>query len=331
MKPFCDIELQMEYIMSKVLKGVFWPVPFVALYGEFGRLVSPEVSPSISNQLKKLQKMILEPMGLLKEDKLEKYWKGGYPELLELLTTLEVEVSLLEPMFDLSVKSKLLQTEQELEMTMPNRDNWEDMGADIARASIQQQEIQQLDQDQTSLRNMGISLGNIIAAYGQGHSFSKREKYIGKVDKEYQLFLDDLYRSLDEKVEDSLLAACVFRAVDAISMLVPKDDLDPLKKDLCDNLIMILRDPESYYSFCKKEEIETVDIAIAFSKVCPSFFHMFLDTYLDEFENMAYQDQINFRKCFNLVEDNSGVQLMVAPVIQLGFVQQIPPQKGQNK
>jgi len=81
------------------------------------------------------------------------------------------------------------------------------------------------------------------------------------------------------------------------------------------NLFKVLCNPEEYYSYCRQELIISKSEGAAFREAYPEFYKMFSEIYIDKFHEMNYQEQINFQKCFDLVQDNSQLLQLCTPVI----------------
>ena len=108
-------------------------------------------------------------------------------------------------------------------------------------------------------------------------------------------------------------------AVTIISALPPPNNLNPFKKDEVENLLQVLSNPKEFYTFCRLNEIISPLVGTLFGHCYPGFYHMYLDMYLDDYENMNYQEQINFRKCFGLTENNTQLITLCSSHINKDF------------
>lgn len=83
-----------------------------------------------------------------------------------------------------------------------------------------------------------------------------------------------------------------------ISDIIPKNDFDPRKNDILNDLIETLKHPESFYSQSKNSKIAGKEVGDYFNKLFPEYFKLNLDKFLKSFEDIDYNQQeiirINF-------------------------------------
>jgi len=322
---FAKPDLENEYVASKTLKGIMWPKSYIVLRENFCKIHSLEAIPEINSIIIMLQKSLLTPSGLLKDNKLEDFYKGKSEDLYKLLQYLfQISVDY-ENTYSLAVKGKLQAEMARIELVANTMSNTAEYAETIDKVNSEQMFLKQLDAIHYTLILNQNALAEILDIYGTGLSIPKKGKYSG-YSEEYQFYLDDLYRNFIEEELNPEITRIVYQAIDAITQMIPRDNLDPFKLDQCKNLIDVLQEPDSFYIKCKNEEIQSSNVGSMFTMIYPGYTDMYLDMYMEEYEHMDLQAQINFRKCFNLIENVGELVSSVSSMINLGFVPIQPAQ-----
>ncbi len=299
---FCNKHLEYEFITSLFLKGVIYPKEFVDLHNNVCNLKILDATNDLSTTLLELQKKLVTKTGFLKESILKPYYLGTDDSLLGLFQTAYTQSNFQEKVYEDAVKEHLLQISEQMENITNNLKDYEDMANAVHSANLENEVVKQRDQINYDLKIINASLKNILNLYAAGNPFSTKEKYTEYSDK-YRLFLADLDFNLTDIVSDPLLSMILYTAINEIKNNTPKDNLDVYGKDKFKNLIGVLLNPQDYYTKCTNEEIDSPQVAQSCYKVYPEYMEMYLDMYLDKYNEFDQQKQINFRKCFNLIEN----------------------------
>lgn len=315
---FANPFLETEFVTSKVLQGIFWPDSYIVLRASFCDLDMFETIPDLNMKLTLLQKKIITSFGLLKDSYIENFYKGKEPELLKLIDSLLVEVIVLSEIYDRAVKEKLADAEKGLLVTAENLTSMEELSKQIDVANSENMFIQSMDATHYKLRKATEDLKKIREIYGSKEPIKKTPKF-SKYSDAYRFYISDLYMNADSLYPSINLVANIFKGVDSIIQYVPKDGLDPFNLDKCENLVDILMHPEDYYQKAKKGDVETSDIANMFNYVYPIFMSKYVDMAFEDYDKLDGQEQVNFRKCFDMPADNSRLLSLCLPVISLGF------------
>jgi len=299
---FCNKQLEFEQLTSGFLKGIVYPKEYINLISNICNLKFIETSIELSESLKEIQKKIVTKTGIIKESRVKNYYLGNDDVLHELFQTCYQKVSEQEKLYDLVIKEHMELLYRQMENSVEDLSDFEQMSNAIHSATLENEVLKQRDQVHLDLRIIKTSLFNILMSYGSGEPFSTKEKYT-QYSKEYQLFINSMFYNLTEVVSDPLYSMLIYTALSEIINTIPKNELDIYGKDKLKNLISVLLNPQDYYSKCSREEIDSPQVAQSFYKVYPEYMEMFLDMHLDKYEQFDQQKQINFRKCFNLVEN----------------------------
>ena len=299
---FCNKHLEYEFMTSLFLKGVIYPKEFVDLHNNVCNLKILDATNDLSTTLLELQKKLVTKTGFLKESILKPYYLGTDDSLLGLFQTAYTQSNFQEKVYEDAVKEHLLQISEQMENITNNLKDYEDMANAVHSANLENEVVKQRDQINYDLKIINANLKNILNLYAAGNPFSTKEKYTEYSDK-YRLFLAELDFNLTDIVSDPLLSMILYTAINEIKNNTPKDNLDVYGKDKFKNLIGVLLNPQDYYTKCTNEEIDSPQVAQSFYKVYPEYIEMYLDMYLDKYNEFDQQKQINFRKCFNLIEN----------------------------
>jgi len=319
MKYLTDVELELENLASKILKGMVVPTNYINIHTYFCQLELLNVSEEISLLLHTLQKKLVTDMGLLKESQLEKYFYGQNPEIIEILSSLKLEVDMWEPKY----KQALLEKEDELVNDLADKMQGQDfvgMGEAINRIQTRKQELENIQQTKIQLQKFQGVVDFLIPLYGSSIKKLSKKTKNPSLNKEYQLYIQDMLSHIDQYAGNAQLAFVLGRSIKSIQELFPKTViLDPYTTEISENLLKVLTNPEDFYSDCKTNRILSNSEGTTFQYCYPAFYEIYLNIYLEDFEKMDYQDQITFRKCFSLIADNSQLLQLANTYIKLGY------------
>lgn len=315
---FGNAKLEYERITSQVLQGILWPDDFIELCSELSSLEIPDTNDEINVVTDVLQQRLLDNLNLLKIPTLVKFFSGDDKETLELLTFLYDKTVQTQRTYHLAVQGKIDEISEQLENILSQQTDYTGMGKAIAMFGLDNDRIKQIDSTDYKLQKTTAKLRNIIDHYGTGSKFSMKPRFTS-YDQDFKLYINSLYYHLDDFIHNPLVSMNIYTAIDAISKLVPKDDLNPFTMDQCNNLVKCLMNPEDYYSMCQREEILSKTVANLFIGVYPEFVSMFIENYMEDYDKMDLQEKTNFRNCFGLTENVTELVTLCSNYITLGF------------
>ena len=132
--------------------------------------------------------------------------------------------------------------------------------------------------------------------------------------------MNSITQNIGEITSNTLLAVIIGKVVDSISASLPsKNNLDPFNNEIALNVLHSLADPENFYKECKIGNIVSPAVGTLFGHCYPEFYHKFIDIYMEKGDTLPYQEQINFRKCFGLPEDNSQLINLCSTYVNMNF------------
>lgn len=315
-----DPELEAEWLTSLILKGILLPAEYTNLRINVAGLQFLDVSGNLDAYLEVLKKKLVDAFGILKDKPLEEYYYGDNPDLYSGMQIISQEVDRLIELYGLAVREKFLETADKISNASQTLD-YGVIGHTINTTALDTQHMHQMDQTQLKLRYMKGIVGAIVRAYGVGSfKIPKKSKLDVGVNTQYKLFLQNLSTHLGDVSSNVKLAYTLGCSLDSIFSLMPKDDnLDPYINDVCTNFLEIIRDPKSFYSKCKNDDIISPAIGHLFAHSYPSFYDKFQDMFMDDLGGMDYQEVLDFRKCFGLEPDDSQLSALCSQYITLGF------------
>ena len=311
--------LEREYISSLILKKISIPQNYSKL-----RLLISEIPILDTSEVMNLDypTKLTDKLGLLIDNIIENYYYGKKNDLLEQFVILHSQVHSLIPVYRNLAVSKMDEVSTELD----NSDlgyQFETIAFNLGTQLNKNVEIQNYDKMNNDLQKMSASLLNIISMYGSSTEKVKSKSKFTGYNTEYRLYVHDISINPDNYVYDPTIAVTLGKAVSAISEMDPTYSLDPFAKELEDNLLMVLQNPKDFYIDCKADNIVSSKIGTLFALTYPEFHDKFLDIYLEDYDKMSYPDQINFRKCFGLVEDTT--QLTTLCSANMNIITQASP------
>lgn len=320
--------LECEYITSKLMAGIMWPDLYTNLRSDLAGLEFIDASETLTITLKALQKKIVTKFGLLDDKESLDYFYGKNPEVMFLVKVVQEEVDNLIDLYGIAVAQKYDEIGSKIEASASTM-NFRDLGDAVNQTSGDVDHMHQLDQTQLQLRKSVGVLREIENAYGASLGKVSTKAIVKPgLTTDYKLFLQQFSTNVGEVASNARLGFTLGRTFDALFSLMPKDDLDPYLIDVFNNFLSVVIDPKSYYSKCERDEIVSSSVGQMFNHCYPEFYFKYQDMYMDDFEKMDYQDQIEFRKSFGLDENNSQLTSLCSQYVSLGFKPEPQPGKA---
>jgi hypothetical protein len=301
-----DTELERENIVSKILCKSLLPKDYIQLILDLSSLPIIDTSEVLPIYYSEILKLSVDNVGLLKDNITKDFYYGKNTYLLELLIALYNKINMLIPVYDIKVKEMFEASLLSIESKLP-AGGYDGMVEAIQSSEIYDQYMKNYNDVKVQLQQSSAKLSQIFHKFGTGTSKIVIKNKEVKFDKEYQLYLQTLYRDIDSFTSDANLAVTIGKVLDSIAAVNPTYSLDPYLKDLEDNLLKVLCDPKSFYRECKLGEIINQGIGSLFYNCYPQFYKKFYSMYLDEYEHLSFQEQIRFRQGFGIPADNSSL------------------------
>lgn len=304
----CDSELDSEYMASKYIKGLIYPVSYTKLRSNFSQIQVVQTFHIVDQMYIKLIDMICNKENMLDDYEIEKFWKGNHKSLYELLLSLlkYTQVGIEEMGFRMQDVVDKTANMLDTEMRLPS---WEDKAHAINKASIMSQEIEQQQQLGNELqKNEGI-LQNILEEYGSGKYEKLPTKEMKpKYSDEYKFYATQLMSNMGDYLESFTIAQPLSRALMSAAAMYPEDELDPFKVDQVNNLLYVLANPDKYDTEFKKNTIISEDVAKAFQQSYPQYAMKSMEACTEILNKKdSYQEQLTFSKDFALGRDDSDL------------------------
>lgn len=313
----CDSKLDAENTCSKILQGIIWPSTYIKLKQDICRINITKNDSNLYSMILSIQKKLCDSMGLLKDSKVEKFYFGEDEELFNQLEEILIYNEEMIPIYGQAVSDMIEHTKNVMEQELEKPDGFYNLGPVLGWAKSQNPEIQRLDGEQYTAKQTAAAIKDILEVYGKGVKIPKKPKFT-KYNEDYHEFLYDLQVNIVDMDVGFEVAYCIGTAINYLSMLIlQKDNLDPYITDELDNLVDVYMHPEDYYSMCNQEKIVGTQVPMFFAAVYNRFYHLFVDMYLDKYSEMTYQEQINFRRCFCLTQDDSQILALCSASINL--------------
>lgn len=317
-----DIELESEYLVCQIIRGDIYPSEYVDVRLQFSSLEMVEIPGEIPVLLQQLKKMIITPFGIIDDKDVNKFSEGKHPKLLELVMLLKEEVEKTIPIYKQAFQDKYDDMQRELENNMHGQDIIGEAEA-IKVTMGEKPFIDYLTETNLSLMKLSTNLEYIINDYGSFKIKLKKPKIKVGLNPDYMMYIKNIQLHPELVTDSSILAICLGRTIDAINRALPNiglhDILDPFKKQESECILEVLTYPKDFYSKCENEEIVSGGVGTEFGGCYPAYYKKFILMYLEDFDKMDYQKQINFRKCFGIPEDNSQLLQLTSKYINLSY------------
>lgn len=186
------------------------------------------------------------------------------------------------------------------------------------------------DAQQEELKNLVLSLPtyisslqNIINSYNMGY-IKYTYKELPASEKELRLILPSFTKQLFEVEMPISVGICIGRIVDSLSSLLKTPTIQPYNKDTLENMMKCFKHPDSYYSKVKQGSITQSAVGQMFVYCFHEHALQFADILLEDFPSMPYQQQLNFRKSFNIPDNDTDLIKLCSSYIQLGYTSEGP-------
>lgn len=319
MDTLCNLELDLEYLTSQIVSGVYFPKDYVTIRTGLSKIKTIDVSNEIDLIQAGIQKIIISSFGTLKDKEIEKFYLGKQPELLDLLSALQRETSAWSPKFEEALVAKFEEAMVEMEQNMQGQDSV-GMGEAIAIASNAKTELDFYRETHKKLLTNSILIEKIISLYGISSIKVPKKKIKVNLDKQYQQYINELLFEFDQLFDNLELSVVLGRALGTIQSLFPKQPpLDPLITDQANNILDILSSPQDFYTDCETESIATDTVGKTFGFCYPEYYHKYMEIYLEKYDKMDFQDQINFKKSFGVNENYSDLLMLTNAYIKISY------------
>lgn len=310
-----DTDLEREIISAKLISRIVVPKDYINLklkISEIKILDTSEVMPLPYTKLVQL----MDKSNLLKEKEVESFYFGKNLQLFADLELLMDAANILIPMFDALVVNTFNEAANQIHDQLPG-EGYTGMGMAVDSIAPKSMAMANYDELHTELRKLVAQINDIQNLFGTGvQKLSDKHKSL-VWNQDYMFYIHNLQTHLDDYTDDPIVAMIVSKAIDCIGTLNPVTSQDPYSTDLMDNLLEVLQNPKDYYKDCKTGKIINEVIGKFFSHVYPGFCDKYASMYYDEYEDMTYVQQLNFRKCFGISEDNSQLVSFVTQNINV--------------
>lgn len=318
-------ELEAESISALILADSSVPQEYVNLCMLMSSLSIPEL-PTIEEMGDAIKKKYIDKLGLLKSSHVVNFLKGKDEDMYLIFQLLYEESSMLYPMYEVSAQiEQKLHFEKVLQQTLEQEDVSDKQRIAQSHSAIGGKAWEHMVMSK-KLEVLQNKLSTILSLYGS-YSMRLKEKKNKNMDPiELKRYLTLLEQDLMKSGLDPLVIMCTYKALCILAAAIPNDSLDPSKVDVMDNIYDVFCNPQDYYSYCKQEKIIDQKVGSAFYDAYPEYFKKFSSMYVEDYEQMDYQDQINFQKCFDMVQDNSQTISMCSLAYKIAPQQQGQPQ-----
>lgn len=314
-------DLEAESLASQLLAGLVLPADYTTLRINLAGIPIVDASDKLTEKLISLQDEITTKFGLIEDKAAKDFYFGEAPELRSLVKAILKETQTQAELYIIAAEQQYELVAESIEAQAATMDYY-NLAEGVNQSMAGSDKVTQYNDTSIKLRQMKGVLTAILESYGIGKTKIPTKKVVTPgLTTKYKLYLQDLSTHLDEAVSHIKLSFTIAKALDGIFSLIPKDDLDPYLSDVCTNFIDVVTDPKSYYNKCQNDEIVSSSVATLFGNAYPEFYSKFQDMYMDEYESMDNQDQIEFRKCFGLDSNQSELTDLCSKYVKLGFTQ----------
>ncbi len=243
MKYIADVELDQEYLASKILTGLIYPKEYIDIRNYLCKLELVDISIELDEMLTKLQKDVVTPFGLLDDKEIEKYYYGKNPELFSLLDAINSSINAWIPTYTSALIEKEHKVIEELSEDLQGQD-FVGMGEAINSVQFKKQEIDNIAQTKKQLQIFEGLINALLPLYGSNQQKLPTKKVKIHADPSYQLFLQDINSNIDQVAGNMDMAIVLGRLIKSIVPVIPKDSLDPYRLSEADNLLDTLTNPK---------------------------------------------------------------------------------------
>lgn len=316
-QPFGNSELDAEYLASQIIRGTIFPESYIMARAIFCDMPIIEFVPEIAKIQMGIQKQLIHPFGTIQDKSLEKFLSGENTEVLSALKMVKEKADALASVYQQALIEAFLEAFHELEINMSGQD-FRGMGEAIGIASQHKAEEDRIRQSETYLRKASGSCEQLINLFGTLKvKLSKKNLRVGD-NTDYKLYINSLTFNPQVFTGSIVLGVVMGNVLDTLKSALPKGNvLNPYKLDETNCLLEALCYPKDFYSMCENDKIVNTIIGEKFGKCYPEYWKKFIDLYLKKYEDMDYEKQLIFRKCFGLRENNSQLIQFVTGALSM--------------
>ena len=300
-----NLELDSEYLASQIIRGVLFSENYILCRAQFCNMPLIDFIPEIFILQNAIKKELVAPFGTIQDKPLEKFLSGENDGLLDAVIYLKQMADTTIPTYQQALVEAFEDITKELEINMSGQD-FLGMGQAIQIAAAHKSDLDHIRQSDMILRKLSGSCENLIAKFGTVTAkLNKKRLKVGN-NNEYKFFISDLMFHPEYFSGNMSLGVVMGHLLDTIKSALPTGEVfDPYKLDEMSCILDALSYPKDFYSMCENDSIVSPAIGEKFGKCYPEYWKKFVDMYLHKYENMDYEKQLKFRKCFGLRENNS--------------------------
>lgn len=302
-------QLECEHLTGRILKGDQIPGPFTTLKIVFSSLPMVDAGDS-EIILGLLQKKLVNKLGLLKDSEIENFYYGKNPELLEAVERIKAEVDESLPALEIASEVERNDYFDRKFQEVNSQEDVSDMVQILNSSSQNSRRFDELENRKIDSQVLQTKIETILDLYGKAERKIRDKDQRAMNPLELKEYLTQIERDMPYSDYDPVMVMTLYYTLSILSASIPNDELDPFRVDIMQSLYNVLCNPDDYYAYCKQEKIVDISEGKSFSECYPEYYKKFTNMYVDEYDDMDYQQQINFKKCFDLVEDNSDLVAM---------------------
>lgn len=311
-------ELDSEYLAAQIIRGVLFPPEYIQTRSYFCDIKIVDFVADIYMLQMSIQKEIVSPFGTLQDKKVEKFSSGDHPALLELVKMLQAKCEDLLPVYEEGAREAFREALKEMHENIQGQD-FLGMGQAFQVAASHKAELDHLRITKNTLEIISNQCEYLIQNYGVSDAKLKKKGIKPGNNTEYKLFIQDLINQPESFSGNIVLAMTMGRTLDAIKKALPMSDpvLNPFKLDETECLLESLCYPKDFYNMCESDKIVSRGIGETFGKCYPEYWKKFFNMYLEKYEDMDYQKQIQFRKCFGVGKNDTALVQFIYSTLSL--------------
>lgn len=297
--PTINPKLDCEHMAAKFVDCRPQPVSLLEVRSYFYKL-RPVTAETLADEvIDKVITKVTEESGILKDDQMEKFWKGKNSSLFQLLQNLFVILQ--GSVQDIALRRQQLVEQEMLKIASsptPLKEAQRYMEIDGPVAKIESQEL--LDTQKQLIADFRL-VESLIQSYGIGQNEKiPTRQTVPTYSKKYLRYLQILYKMLDRYAGTSDMAQVLFPIVVTLTDHFPKNEYDPFEIDSYNNLVELLCKPENYGNMYRKNKILSPEVARAFANLCPEYAFLSYEQAVEKVSDKTpYQKLITFTNDFS--------------------------------
>jgi len=305
-----------EKYVAKLLKGKFSTIV------SFNDIVSsiPNLELELlEEEMEQIKDTFLSKNGEVNEKVGKKFLLGEASEIYDLLSNIIVKSkSLLESSMVLHEQNHIRRL-LKLENDINNTRDMAEFSLVVDAASLDDMDQYVLKEMVEKLPSFIQSLLNLGSIYNTGYISYESTPFPSKV-PEVKTFLPEFCRTLFDLPLPFSVGVIIGSIVDTIATLVQPEKPVPYVVDIVEELIDCFKNPENYYSKVKQGEITQATVGQMFCYCMPGYALDFALMLFDDLESMTYSEQINYKKSFGIIDDNTDLLQLCSTYIKLGYM-----------